>query len=271
MTRVALALAVLLAGAGPALGQSPAPSASAVATSRMLWEQLSGWFTAAASEVAESTYAFRPKPEVRSFGQLVGHVAGAQYLICGAAMGEPPQAETRHREDQDRQGRPGGRTQGLQRILRQGLRPDRQGRPGPDQALRRDPDPPLRPDAQCHPRRRALRQHGSLPAAQRDRAAVEPAAVAGQAPRVSAMDWHSLLAPLPAGVRARRRPVAAATGLDPAAAAAIAGWSSLVLDLSAADGLRVVQVLLDAEGRFLSASDHVLFRSAGRLGEQRLD
>ena len=93
MTRVALALAVLLAGAGPALGQSPAPSASAVATSRMLWEQLSGWFTAAASEVAESTYAFRPKPEVRSFGQLVGHVAGAQYLICGAAMGEPPQAE----------------------------------------------------------------------------------------------------------------------------------------------------------------------------------
>ena len=93
MTRVALALAVLLAGAGPALGQSPAPSASAVATSRMLWEQLSGWFTAAASEVAESTYAFRPKPEVRSFGQLVGHVAGAQYLICGAAMGEPPKAE----------------------------------------------------------------------------------------------------------------------------------------------------------------------------------
>ena len=77
MTRVALALAALLAGAGPAVGQSPAPSTSAVATSRMLWEQLSGWFTAAASEVAESTYAFRPTPEVRSFGQLVGHVAGA--------------------------------------------------------------------------------------------------------------------------------------------------------------------------------------------------
>jgi len=93
MTRVALALAALLAGAGPAVGQSPSPSTSAVATSRMLWEQLSGWFTAAASEVAESTYAFRPTPEVRSFGQLVGHVAGAQYLICGAAMGESPSKE----------------------------------------------------------------------------------------------------------------------------------------------------------------------------------
>jgi hypothetical protein len=45
--------------------------------------------------------------------------------------------------------------------------------------------------------------------------------------------------------------------------AAIAGWESLVLDLSAgAAGLRILQVLLDAGGRPLSASDHVLFRSA---------
>ena len=34
MTRVALALAALLAGADPAVGQSPPPSTSAVATSR---------------------------------------------------------------------------------------------------------------------------------------------------------------------------------------------------------------------------------------------
>ena len=93
MNRVALALVVLLAGAGPALGQTSTAPTSAVATSKMLWEQLSGWFTTAASETAESLYAFRPKPEVRSFGQLVGHVAGAQYLICGAAMGDTPKPE----------------------------------------------------------------------------------------------------------------------------------------------------------------------------------
>ena len=93
MTRVALALTALLAGAAPLVAQSAAPSTSAVATSRDLWEQLSGWFTTAAAEAPESLYAFRPKPEVRSFGQLVGHVAGAQYLICGAAMGEPPSKE----------------------------------------------------------------------------------------------------------------------------------------------------------------------------------
>jgi uncharacterized damage-inducible protein DinB len=92
MTRISLCLAALL-GATPALAQTGAQPTSAVQTSKMLWEQLSGWITTAASELPESTYAFRPTPEVRSFGQLVGHVAGAQYLICGAAMGEAPRKE----------------------------------------------------------------------------------------------------------------------------------------------------------------------------------
>ena len=79
------------------------------------------------------------------------------------------------------------------------------------------------------------------------------------------MTWHALLAPLPEDARPRRRPVATMANLEPSAAAAVAGWCSLVLDLTAgADGLRVVQVLLDAGGRPLSASDHVLFRSVSR-------
>jgi uncharacterized damage-inducible protein DinB len=93
MTRISLCLATLLGTAAPALAQTGAQPTSAVQTSRMLWEQLIGWITTAASELPESTYAFRPTPEVRSFGQLVGHVAGAQYLICGAAMGEAPRKE----------------------------------------------------------------------------------------------------------------------------------------------------------------------------------
>ena len=93
MTRISLCVAALLGTAAPALAQTGAQPTSAVQTSRMLWEQLSGWITQAASEIPESTYAFRATPEVRSFGQLVGHVAGAQYLICGAAMGEPPKTE----------------------------------------------------------------------------------------------------------------------------------------------------------------------------------
>jgi uncharacterized damage-inducible protein DinB len=61
---------------------------AAVGTARQLWEPMIKYITTVAEELPESTYAYKPTPEVRSFGQLVGHVAGAQYLICGAAMGE---------------------------------------------------------------------------------------------------------------------------------------------------------------------------------------
>ena len=92
-----LFLLIALGMAGAPIGahaQGGSASANpAVSTTRMLWEQLTGYITTAAAELPESTYAYRPTPEVRSFGQLVGHVAGAQYLICGAAMGDPPREE----------------------------------------------------------------------------------------------------------------------------------------------------------------------------------
>jgi uncharacterized damage-inducible protein DinB len=33
-------------------------------------------------------YSFKPTPDVRSFGQLVGHVADANYMFCAQASGE---------------------------------------------------------------------------------------------------------------------------------------------------------------------------------------
>lgn len=44
---------------------------------------------AAAQEMPEENYSFKPTPEVRSFGQLVGHVADANYMFCSRATGEP--------------------------------------------------------------------------------------------------------------------------------------------------------------------------------------
>jgi len=87
----ALSLAGAPMGAQAQVGNAAANPA--VNTTRMLWEQLTGYITTAAAELPESTYSYRPTAEVRSFGQLVGHVAGAQYLICAAAMGEPPREE----------------------------------------------------------------------------------------------------------------------------------------------------------------------------------
>ncbi len=73
--------------------------------------------------------------------------------------------------------------------------------------------------------------------------------------------WHALFAPLPRDAVPRRKPVAppelaAATDVSP-----IAGWNDLVVDLSdPQNGGRIVHVVVDAEDRPISASDHVLFR-----------
>lgn len=45
-------------------------------------------FTKAAEQMSEEDYAFKPTPEVRSFGQLLAHVADSNYWFCSAAKGE---------------------------------------------------------------------------------------------------------------------------------------------------------------------------------------
>ena len=41
----------------------------------------------------ESSYSFKPTPEVRSFGELIGHLANEHYLLCSPLKGEKnPQA-----------------------------------------------------------------------------------------------------------------------------------------------------------------------------------
>jgi uncharacterized damage-inducible protein DinB len=43
----------------------------------------------AAEKMPEENYSFKPSDDVRSFGQLVGHVADAQYLFCSPVLGTP--------------------------------------------------------------------------------------------------------------------------------------------------------------------------------------
>lgn len=44
--------------------------------------------TKMADKMPEEHYAFKPVPEIRSFGQLVAHVADAQARTCSAVTGE---------------------------------------------------------------------------------------------------------------------------------------------------------------------------------------
>jgi len=61
------------------LASAKAPAASAAnpasAGSKMMFQLVSGYMSRSADKVDEAVYAFKPTPEVRSFGQIIGHVA----------------------------------------------------------------------------------------------------------------------------------------------------------------------------------------------------
>jgi uncharacterized damage-inducible protein DinB len=91
MTRTtigALALCTLLlpGGAASALAQDAANPFTGVV--RSAWDGVKKNVSSAATQMPENEYSFKPTPEVRSFGQIVGHLANDNYLICSGAKGE---------------------------------------------------------------------------------------------------------------------------------------------------------------------------------------
>ena len=48
------------------------------------------WIPRAAAKMPEEYYDFRPAPAVRSFSQLIGHLADANYRMCSAVAGDNP-------------------------------------------------------------------------------------------------------------------------------------------------------------------------------------
>jgi uncharacterized damage-inducible protein DinB len=94
--RSALLLLATILGGGLSTSlhaQNGAGGNTAVSTARLLWEPVIAYITTVAEELPEGKYSFKPTPEVRSFGEMFGHVAGAQYMFCAAATGEPPRQE----------------------------------------------------------------------------------------------------------------------------------------------------------------------------------
>jgi len=69
--------------------QAQAPDLkSASSYPKMVQKQVTGWIERAAEKMPEEQYAFKPDPAVRSFGQILGHIADADYLFCSAFLGE---------------------------------------------------------------------------------------------------------------------------------------------------------------------------------------
>jgi uncharacterized damage-inducible protein DinB len=73
-----------------ATAQTPAaPAPDYTATVRSSWNNVKRYVAASADKMPADQYGFKPSPDVRSFGELVGHLANEHYLLCAPLKGEP--------------------------------------------------------------------------------------------------------------------------------------------------------------------------------------
>ena len=98
MKRLVVCLGVLtVAGMGVVSAQTRSGAAQPVSDAiRSQWESAKKNIRDSAVDVPEAAYSYSPVPgTVRTFGQIVAHVAGANYEFCSAAKGEKtPKAES---------------------------------------------------------------------------------------------------------------------------------------------------------------------------------
>ena len=93
MTKIFCLLFATLAAAPVAAlaqGSAAAPDNPISDSEKRVYAMLSSVVIAAAEKMPEESYSFKPTPEVRSFGQLVGHLADSNYFFCSTVAGEKP-------------------------------------------------------------------------------------------------------------------------------------------------------------------------------------
>src|SRR5215813_9660906 len=61
--------------------------------SKFFYGIIKGFVTRAADKMPEAKYSFQAANGVRSFGQIVGHIADDQYYFCSAVKGENRKTE----------------------------------------------------------------------------------------------------------------------------------------------------------------------------------
>jgi uncharacterized damage-inducible protein DinB len=76
--------------AAPAAAAAPTNTISAGA--KMTYGVVTGFIAKSAAKMPEENYSYKPTPEVKSFGEILGHVADANYGFCAAVAGEKPPA-----------------------------------------------------------------------------------------------------------------------------------------------------------------------------------
>ena len=78
-------MTVLASGPAPLSAQSAQPITQSL---RASWDAAKKNIVQSAEIMSEANYSFKPVDTVRTFGQILGHVAGTNYGFCSAAKGE---------------------------------------------------------------------------------------------------------------------------------------------------------------------------------------
>ena len=85
---VVLSVPAIALGAAQAQAPSAAPGNSISQAIKDVWTGAKRNLTESADQMPEADYAFKPTEQVRTFGQILAHVAGANYVFCSAGRGE---------------------------------------------------------------------------------------------------------------------------------------------------------------------------------------
>jgi uncharacterized damage-inducible protein DinB len=89
MIRQVLTAAVLALLPAASMAQTPAASANPSTDAvKGQFAIIKADVAKTAAKVPEELYSFKPTPDIRSMGQLLGHIADAQFMMCAAAAGE---------------------------------------------------------------------------------------------------------------------------------------------------------------------------------------
>src|SRR5215831_9312736 len=70
-------------------GQTAQPNPNPYSTfTKLAYARVKANLIGSAEKMPEENYNFKPTDSVRSYGQIIGHVADAQYMFCSTALGE---------------------------------------------------------------------------------------------------------------------------------------------------------------------------------------
>ena len=101
-TKILMVLCCLFFAAGSAFAQAAA-QADVTTDVRKGFEEVNDWVTKAADMVPADKYSYRPVDTVRTFGQLIAHIADSYDYFCSNAVGKAPSSESAEKGKTDKE------------------------------------------------------------------------------------------------------------------------------------------------------------------------